>query len=84
MLLFLSRTHVTYAFSAVSPLDGAFDSLVLPHVNSDCMQICINEMASRYSSDHIVMIVDGAGSHKSKDIHLPEIHLLFLHRIPLN
>jgi len=27
----------TYAYGAVSPQDGAFDSLVLPHVNAACM-----------------------------------------------
>ncbi|SFM67803.1 DDE superfamily endonuclease [Nitrosomonas communis] len=69
----------TYACGAVSPLDGAFDSLVWPHVNSDCMQIFIDEMANRYSGDNIIMIVDGAGWHKSKDFHLPEnVRLLFL------
>ncbi len=69
----------TYAYGAVSPLDGAFDSLVLPHVNSHCMQIFIDEIASRYPGDHIVMMLDGAGWHNSKDFHLPEnIRLLFL------
>ena len=29
----------TDAYGAVSPQDGCFDSLVLPHGNSDCMQI---------------------------------------------
>jgi hypothetical protein len=73
------RAGTNYAYGAVSPLDGAFDSLVLPHDNSDCMQIFINELASRYSGDHVVMIVDGSGWHKSKDFHLPEnIRLLFL------
>jgi hypothetical protein len=33
-------THeYTYAYGAVSPLDGRFDSLILPHVNTDGMQI---------------------------------------------
>ncbi len=69
----------TYAYGAVSPLDGAFDSLVLPHVNTYCMQIFINEIAERYPNDNIVMILDGAGWHKSKDFHLPDnIRLLFL------
>ena len=32
-------THqYVYAYAAVSPLDGRMDSLVLPHVNTDCMQ----------------------------------------------
>ncbi|SDZ18472.1 DDE superfamily endonuclease [Nitrosomonas sp. Nm33] len=69
----------TYAYGAVSPLDGAFDSLVLPHVNSDCMQIFLHEIANRYPGDNVIMILDGAGWHKSKDFDLPEnIRLLFL------
>ena len=43
----------SYAYGAVSPLDGAFDSLVLPHVNSNCMQIFINEIVSRSPNDNI-------------------------------
>ncbi|GHT91861.1 hypothetical protein AGMMS49545_08490 [Betaproteobacteria bacterium] len=32
-------THeYTHAYGAVSPQDGHFDSLALPHVNSVCMQ----------------------------------------------
>ena len=69
----------TYAYGAVSPLDGAFDSLVLPHVNSECMQIFINEIVSRYPNDNIIMILDGAGWHKSNDFNLPDnLRLLFL------
>lgn len=69
----------TYAYGAVCPQDGAFDSLVLPHVNSDCMQIFLDEIVSRYPRDNIVMVLDGAGWHKSKDFRLPDnLRLLFL------
>ena len=34
----------TYAYAAASP-DGILDSLILPHVNSDCMQIFLDEVA---------------------------------------
>jgi len=38
-------THeYTYAYAAASPLDGKFDSLVLPHVNTECMQIFLDEI----------------------------------------
>ena len=60
-------THqYTYAYGAVSPVDGRFDSLVLPHVNGDCMQLFINEMARRYPQENIVMVLDGAGWHKTQ------------------
>ena len=49
-------THqYTYAYGAVSPIDGRFDSLVLPHVNTDCMQIFLNEIAARYPHENIII-----------------------------
>ncbi|MBN6743299.1 IS630 family transposase, partial [Acidithiobacillus sp. MC6.1] len=62
----------TYAYAAVSPQDGRMDSLVLPEVSSRCMQIFLDEVAQRYPGDIIVMMVDGAGWHKSNDLKLPE------------
>lgn len=74
-------THqYTYAYGAVSPIDGRFDSLVLPHVNTDCMQIFLNEIAARYPHENIIMIVDGAGWHKSKSFLMPKN--LKLHFLP--
>lgn len=79
----LVRTMVsqqyTYAYGAVSPLDGRFDSLILPHVNGACMQLFLNEIASRYPQNNIVMILDGAGWHKNQTMSLPDnLRLLFL------
>lgn len=69
----------TYAYGAVSPMDGRFDSLILPQVNTECMQLFITEIATRYSQENIIMVVDGAGWHKSKSMVLPpnlKLHLL--------
>jgi len=55
----------TYAYAAVSVTDGALDTLIMPHVNSVCMQIFLDEISSRHSEERIVMILDGAGWHKS-------------------
>jgi putative transposase len=69
----------TYAYGAVSPQDGCFDSLVLPQVNSECMQIFLDEIASRHRNDNVVMVLDGAGWIKSKDCSVPDnLRLLFL------
>lgn len=74
-------THqYTYAYGAVSPLDGRFDSLVLPHVNTECMQLFITEIAQRYPDENIVMVIDGAGWHQSKGLKPPEN--LRLHFLP--
>lgn len=73
-------THqYVYAFGAVSIGDGRFDSLVLPHVNSDCMALFLTEIATRYPEDNIVMVLDGAGWHKSQSMPIPaNIGLLHL------
>ena len=70
----------TYAYGAVSPVDGKFDSLVLPHVNTECMQLFITEIARRYPQENIVMVVDGAGWHQSKSLVMPKN--LKLHFLP--
>jgi len=69
----------TYAYAAVSVNDGAFDSLILPHVNSDCMQLFLDEVSARYPEDRIVMIMDGAGWHKSTTLKAPSnMRMVFL------
>lgn len=54
----------TYAYAAVSVVDGEMDSLVLPRVNADCMQIFLDEVASRHPENRIIMVMDGAGWHQ--------------------
>ena len=61
----------TYAYAAVSVADGKLDTLILPHVNGDCMQLFLNEVASRYPHDRILMVLDGAGWHQSESFTLP-------------
>ncbi|WP_394807475.1 hypothetical protein [Nitrosomonas sp.] len=39
----------TYANGAVNPLDGRFDSLILPWVNGDCVQLFMDEIATPLS-----------------------------------
>lgn len=74
----LSHQYV-YAYAAVSPLDGKLDSLVLPEVNSGCMQVFLTEIASRYPSENIVMVLDGAGWHTCGELRPPpNIRLLSL------
>ena len=58
----------TYAYAAVSVSDGPLDSLILPHVNSNCMLIFLDEGASRHPNDRIVRGLDGAGWHQSESL----------------
>jgi transposase-like protein len=61
----------TYAYAAVSVADGSLDTLILPHVNGTCMQIFLDEVASRHPDERIVMVLDGAGWHQSNSLQLP-------------
>ena len=69
----------SYAYGAVSIPQGNFDSLALPHVNGDCMEIYLAEVSRRYPDDNIVMVLDGAGWHRNKSTPVPaNIRLLHL------
>jgi DDE superfamily endonuclease len=75
----LSHQYV-YAYAAVSPQDGRLDSLVLPEVSGECMHIFLTEVASRYPTENIVTVIDGAGWHKSQRLEPPvKLKLLFLY-----
>jgi len=69
----------TYAYGAVSFPDGQFESLVLPHCDTDCMQVFLEEVSSRHLEEKILMVTDRAGWHKSKSLNIPgNIRLCFL------
>lgn len=67
-----------YAYGAISPADGRFDSLILPQVNGKCMQLFLDEVAQRYPDENIVMVLDGAGWHKSPFQLADNLRLIFL------
>jgi transposase len=73
-------THeYTYVYGAVDVCTGAMDSLILPHVNTDCMQLFLNEVSARHPDEYIVMVIDGAGWHRSDGLKAPaNIYLLKL------
>lgn len=65
-------THeYTYAYAAVEPLTGTLDTLILPHVNTGCMQVFLDEVSARHPQDKLVMVLDGAGWHASESLKPP-------------
>jgi len=65
-------THqYTYAYGAVDVVSGQFDSLILPHVNTECTQIFLNEVGRRHPEHRIIMVLDGAGWHASSSLKTP-------------
>lgn len=69
----------TYAYVAVSPHDGVMDSLILPEVNAEAMSIFLAEVANRHADEFILMVMDQAAWHRSKELVMPEnIKLVWL------
>lgn len=74
----VSQEYV-YAYAAVSVANGELDTLILPHVNSTCMQLFLDEVAARYPDERIVMVLDNAGWHTASVLKLPKnMRLVFL------
>ena len=61
-----------YVYGAVSPQDGDFDWKVCPEMNSERMSEFLQQIGKQYSREFIIMVVDGASSHRSKGLVIPE------------
>lgn len=69
----------TYVYGAFFPEAGQMDSLILPHMDSLCMQLFLNEISQRHPHHLILMVMDGAPNHKSQQVKVPaNIRLLYL------
>jgi hypothetical protein len=66
----LVREYV-YAYSALSPWDARLDSLVLPDANTVCTNVFLEHIAAHYPAEFIVMVLDGAGWHRSHALEVP-------------
>lgn len=70
-----------YAYSAIAPQTGDCFSMIAPYCNTDAMNCFLNQLANQYSNYRIVLILDKAGWHISKNIRLPD-NLLLMHLPP--
>ena len=61
-----------YAYGAVCPQDGNFCSLVLPDLRTVCLNIFLKELSQRYPDYHLLVVFDGASSHRSGELEIPE------------
>jgi len=69
----------TFAYAAVSPMDGVLDSLVLPLVNAQAMSLFLTEVSQRHPDDFILMVMDKAGWHQAKEVSIPDnMRIIFL------
>lgn len=57
-----------YLYSAVNPKTGEDFTLILPKVNTICINIFLEQFATRMAGRNIVIVMDGAAWHKSKSL----------------
>jgi putative transposase len=62
----------TYLYAAVDPTSGESFSLYLPGMDSLSFQTFLERLGEAYADHHLVVVLDGAPSHTSSQITLPE------------
>jgi putative transposase len=69
-----------YIFGAVDPLTGQSSALISPTVSAALMSTHLRMIADEAGKDvHVVLVLDGAGWHKAKDLKVSDsMTLLFL------
>ena len=68
-----------YVYGAVSPIEGEFDWMTCRQMNTERMTEFLAQASSAHATDFMLMVVEGASSHVSKDLVVPEnIRLLRL------
>ncbi len=62
-----------YIYGFVNPCSGENFWLILPSVNIELMSLALREFKEHISPNkHIVLMLDGAGWHKSDELNVPE------------
>lgn len=61
-----------YQYAAVSPWDGSLDFMTTEKMNTENMTRFLAQVSQAHKEEFIVMVVDGASSHRSKDLVIPE------------
>ena len=61
-----------YEYAAVSPWDGGLDFMTAEKMNTENMSRFLSQVSEAHKEEFIVMVVDGASSHKSKALEIPK------------
>jgi transposase len=67
-----------YVFAAIEPKTGQMRSVILPTADTEMMNIFLTQVSEDSATSFVVIQVDGAGWHHSRDLTIPEnIRLIF-------
>lgn len=61
-----------YVYAAVSPIEGEMDWMISQKMNTEQMSAFLSQVSAAHPEDFIVMVLDGASSHKAKELKRPE------------
>ena len=61
-----------YVYGAASPLEGELDWMICRQMNTVQMSAFLSQVSAARHDEFIVMVVDGASSHVSKELVVPE------------
>ena len=64
------RTFV-YVYAAVCMALGEMTSLILPYANTEMMNLFLEEVSRDFKDYFVIMLVDGAGWHRSGNLKIP-------------
>ena len=70
-----------YAYSAIAPQTGDCFSMIAPYCNTEAMNCFLLQLASQYNQYRIVLLLDKAGWHISKDLAL-QGNIVLMHLPP--
>lgn len=60
-----------YVYSAVNSLTGSSFSLILPYVNTRCMNLFLKNISLQYKCSKLIIVLDGASWHRSAGLVVP-------------
>ena len=75
----LIREYV-YAYAAVTPADGQLEWMLGSKMDTMTMNVFLQQVSARHGSEFVVMVLDGAPSHRSAQLEIPENMMLL--RLP--
>jgi DDE superfamily endonuclease len=61
----------THVYAAVAPAEGKMTSLILPSADTEMMNLFLEHVSKTFEKYFVVMQVDRAGWHHSKDLQVP-------------
>lgn len=60
-----------YFYAAIGPQDGSLHWMVSENMKTEAMSLFLGQVGSAHSEHHVVMVLDGASSHKAKALEIP-------------